>query len=228
METEHNTKYEKTAHYECGHFNKKFTQSRNVFRHLKAFHGCQTYTKCKHCTQIYGDMSLCDKHEIETRGTYAEVSEKIKIKIVQQICKHAIGKIFQSFKIQADNQNDVYNFVREHLEDLKLFLRNKIADLRPLKIQLLVSVQVVKPTDDTKVSCQANSKSKTLATEISEEKVFDFIDQMQFNTNFFQQLEVDSLLRKMITWISTLTNSNLSEVADALRRHPPYWEITLF
>ena len=58
-EKEHNTKYEKVADYKCGQCKRKFTQSRNLIQHLKTVHGCQTYTKCKHCTQMYGDPS-CD------------------------------------------------------------------------------------------------------------------------------------------------------------------------
>ena len=52
MEKEHNTTYEKTADYESEQCKKKFTQSRNLIQHLKTFHRCQTYAKCKQCTQI--------------------------------------------------------------------------------------------------------------------------------------------------------------------------------
>ena len=158
MEKEHNTKYEKTADYDCGVFGSKFTESRGVIRHLKTVHGCQTYTKCKQCTQIYGDTSSCARHEEDAHGTHTEVSEKIECSLELQE-KQAIGKFFQSFRTQADNQIDVFTFVTEHLEDLKLFVRNKIAELGPFKIQLSVFVQMLKPTDDTKVGCHANTKS---------------------------------------------------------------------
>ena len=162
MEKEHNTKYEETADYECGQCNKKFTQSRNLIQHLKTVHRCQTYAKCKQCTQIYGDTSWCARHERDAHGTHTEAPEKVKSKIEQQTAKHAIEKFFQSFRLQADNQIDVFTFVTEHLEDLKLFVRNKIAVLGPLKIQLSVFVQMLKPTDDTKVGCHANKTSKVL------------------------------------------------------------------
>ena len=184
MEKEHNTKYEKTASYECGQCNKKFTQSRNLIQHLKTVHGSQTYTKCKHCTQIYGDTSSCARHEEEAHGTHPEVSEKTECNLELQE-KQAIGKFFQTFRIQADNQIDVFNFVTEHLEDLKLFVRNKIAELGPLKIQLSVFVQMLKPTDDTKVGCHANTKSKVLTTEPSDDEIFEMVDQMKNSIQIF-------------------------------------------
>ena len=184
MEKEHNTKYEKTADYECGQCNKKFTQSRNLIQHLKTVHRCQTYAKCMQCTQIYGDTSSCARHEEDAHGTHTEVSEKIECSLELQE-KQAIGKFFHSFRIQADNQIDVFTFVAEHLEDLKLFVRNKIAELGPLKIQLSVFVQMLKPTDDTKVGCHANTKSKTLTTELSDDEIFEMVDQMNNSIQIF-------------------------------------------
>ena len=185
MEKEHSTKYEKTASYECGICGSKFTASRNVIRQLKTVHGCQTYTKCKHCTQIYGDTSSCARHEDDAHNTHTEAPEKVKSKIEQQKAKHAIEQFFQSFRLQADNQIDVFNFVTGHMEDLKLFVRNKIAELGPLKIQLSVFVQMLKPTDDTKVGCHANTKSKVLTTELSDDEIFEMVDQMNNSIQIF-------------------------------------------
>ena len=185
MEKEHNTKYEKTASYECGQCNKKFTQSRNLIQHLKTVHGCQTYTKCKQCTQIYGNTSSCARHEENAHGTHTEAPEKAKSKIEQQKAKHEIDKFFQSFRLKANNQIDVFSFVTEHMEDLKSFVRNKIAELGPLKIQLSVFVQMLKPTDDTKVGCHANTKSKVLTTELSDDEIFEMVDQMNNSIQIF-------------------------------------------
>ena len=117
------------------------------------------YAKCKQCTQIYGDTSSCARHEEDAHGTLTEVSEKIECSLELQE-KHAIGKLFQSFRIKADNQTDVFTFVMEHLEDLKLFVRNKIAELGPFKNQLSIFVQMLRPTDDTKVGCHAKKSRK--------------------------------------------------------------------
>ena len=186
MEKEHNTKYEKTAHYECGQCNKKFTQSRNLIQHSKTVHGCQTYTKCKQCTHIYGDTSSCARHEADAHGAHTEVPEKVKSKIEQQKAKHAIEKFIQSLRLESDNQIDVFNFVRaERMEDLKLFVRNKIAEIGPLKIQLSVFVQMLKPTDDTKAGCHANTKSKVLTTELSDDEIFEMVDQMNNSIQIF-------------------------------------------
>ena len=185
MEKEHNTKYEKTASYECGICGNKFTASRNLIRHLKTVHGFQTYTKCKHCTQIYGDTSSCARNEDDAHDTHKEAPEEVRSKIEQQNAKHAIEKFFQSFRLQADNQIDVFNFVTEHMEDLKLFVRNKIVELGPLKIQLSVFVQMLKPTDDTKVGCHANTKSKTLTTELSDDEIFEMVDQINNSIQIF-------------------------------------------
>ena len=142
-------------------------------------------TKCLHCTQIYGNTSSCARHEEDAHDTQTEPPEKVKSKIEQQKAKHAIEKFFQSFRLQADNQIDVFNFVTEHLEDLKLFVRNKIAELGPLKIQLSVFVQMLKPTDNTKVGCHANTKSKVLTTELSDDEIFELVDQMNNSIQIF-------------------------------------------
>ena len=89
-EKEYNTKFGKAADYKCGQCKRNFTQSRNLIQHLKTVHGCQTYTKCKHCAQMYGDTASCDKHEKGAHGTHSEVPEKVKSKIERQKTKHAI------------------------------------------------------------------------------------------------------------------------------------------
>ena len=90
MEKEHNTKHEKAADYKRGNCEKKFFQSRNFIQRLKTVHGFQTYTKCKQCTQIFGDTSSCVRHENHAHGTHTEVSEKVKSKNGQQKAKHAV------------------------------------------------------------------------------------------------------------------------------------------
>ena len=175
LEREHETKSEKAANYGCGVCGSKFTESRSVIRHMKTVHGCQTYAKCTHCTQIYGYTSSCGRHEEHALETHTQVSEKNKSKIEQQKAKHAIGKLFQSFRIQADNQIDVFNFVTEQLGYLELFVRNKIAEFGPLKFQLSVFVQILKPTDDTKVRCHANTQSKFLTTEPSDDEILEML-----------------------------------------------------
>ena len=185
MEKEHNINYEETAAYDCGVCGSKFTESRNVIRHLKTVHACQTHTKFMHCTWIYGDTSWCARHEQEAYGTDTEVPEKVRSRIVQQKSKNAIGNFFQSFGLQAKNQIEVFYFVTEHMDDLKLFVRNKIAELRALKIQLSVFVQMLKPIDDTKVGCHANTKSKTLKTELSDDEIFEVVDQTNNRIQIF-------------------------------------------
>ena len=196
MEKEHNTRLKNTASYECGVCSKKLTESRNVIRHLKTFHGCQMHTKCKHCTQIYGDTSSCARHEEDAHGTHTEVSEKTECRLELQE-KQPLGKFFQSFRIQADNQIDVFTFVTEHLVDLKVFMRNKIAKLEPLKIQLSVFIQMLKPTDDSKVGCHANTKSKTLTTELSDVEIFEMVDQMNISIQIFSTVESEFVVQKI-------------------------------
>ena len=76
-------------------------------------------------------------------------------------------------------------FVSEHLEEPKLFERNKIAELGPLKIQFSVFVQMLKPTDDTEVGCHANTKSKVLTREPSDDEIFEMVDQMNNSIQIF-------------------------------------------
>ena len=64
-------------------------------------------------------------------------------------------------------------------------MRNRIAELGPLKIQLSVFVQMLKPTDDTKVGCHANIKSKILTTELSDDEFFEMVDQMNNSIHIF-------------------------------------------
>ena len=68
-----------------------------------------------------------------------------------------------------------------------LFLRKKVIEKGPLKIQLSVSVQMVKPIDDTEVSFRANKKCKKFTTDITEDETFDFIDQMSNAIKIFSR-----------------------------------------
>ena len=76
----------------------------------------------------------------------------------------------------------------------------------PLKIQLPVSVLMVKPTDHTNVSCHANTKTQMFTTNINDDGIFEMIDQSIIQSKFFQQVVVDSLFGKSIIWMSTLPN----------------------
>ena len=185
MEKEQNIKHEKTANYDCGICGSKFTESRSVIRYLKTVHGCQMYTNCKHCTQIFGDKYLCDKHEGDAHGTHIEIRENKKSKIEQQKAQHAMGNFFQSFRIKLDNQIDVFNFVTEHMQELKMFVRNKVVEMGPLKIQISISVQMVKPTDGKKVSCHASTKCKVFTTNITDDAVFHFVHQTNNSIQIF-------------------------------------------
>ena len=70
----------------------------------------------------------------------------------------------------------MFNFVKEHLTDLKMFVRNKVVEMGTLTIQISISIQMVKPTVDTKVSCHASTKCKVFTTDITDDEVFDFVD----------------------------------------------------
>ena len=139
----------------------------------------------KHCKQIYDHNSSFAILEEDAHGTHTEVLEKVKSKIDQQKSKHAIEKCFLSFRLRAGNKIGVFNFAAEHLENLKLVLENKIAELGPLKFQLSVFVQMLTPTDDTKVGCHANTKSIVLTTEPSDDEIFEMIDQMNNSIQIF-------------------------------------------
>ena len=66
-----------------------------------------------------------------------------------------------------------------------------------MKIQLSVFVQMLKPTDDTKVGCQANTKSKTLTTELSDDDVFEMIDQMNISNQIFSTVGSGFVVQKI-------------------------------
>ena len=210
----------KTADYECEQYNKKFTQSRSLIQHLKTLHGCQTYAKCKHCTQIHGDTSSCARLEKDAHGTHTEVPEKIESKIEQQKAKYSIENFFQSFRIQADNKIDVFNFVTEHLEDLKLFVRNKIAELAPLKFSSLLLYRCWNQPMIRKSAVIQSQNRKFYQQNYQMIKTLKWLTKWTFQSRYFQQVEVDLLFRKLVIWISILSNSNLSEEAATLLRHP--------
>ena len=159
QQKEHNTKYEKTARYENGFCCNKLTESKSVNYHFKTVHGYQMYTKCKHHTQIFGQISVVINMKLILTVTSQMLQKKLKAKIEQQKAKHAIANFFQSLRIQAGNQIDVFNFVSEILADLKWSVRKKIAELAPLKVHLSLFVKILKPRDETKVGGHAKTKS---------------------------------------------------------------------
>ena len=76
-------------------------------------------------------------------------------------------------------------------------MRNKIAELGPLKILLFVFVQMLKPTDDTKVGCHANTKSKTSTTELSDDEIFEMVDQMNNSIQILSTGESGFVVQKI-------------------------------
>ena len=146
MEKEHDTKHEKTADYECGQCNKKFTQSKNLIQHLKTVQRCQTYAKLKQCKQIYGDNSSCARNEEDSHFKQSFPRR------LNAVWSYKRNKLLESFFTRSGYKRTTKLMFSPLLRSIS------IAELVPLKNQLSVFVQMLKPIDDSKVGCHANTK----------------------------------------------------------------------
>ena len=161
---------------------------------------------------------MCARREEDVHGTHTEVSAKVKIRLSNKRLNLQSKNFFQSFRLQAYNQIDVFNFVMEQLAGLKMFVRNKIAELGPLKIQLSVFVQMFKPTNDNTICGHANTNLKALTTEQSDDEIFEMIDRMNNSIQIFSTGGCGFVVRKIDHLDININNFNLSEVAVTLGR----------
>ena len=133
-------------------------------------------------------LMVTTHHVLDMRKTLMVLTQRFprRLNAIWSNKRIMLLEIFSAIQDTSRQSNYVFNFVTEHLGEPKLFVRNKIAELGPLKIQLSVFVQMMKPMDETKVGCHANTKSKTLTTGLSDDEICVMIDKINNSSKFFQ------------------------------------------
>ena len=67
--------------------------------------------------------------------------------------------------------------------DIQGFIKKKLSELGPVKLQF--SANLVKPIEETKVSCHARSTAKVLLTELDDNDHYSMVDQIVSTRQIF-------------------------------------------
>ena len=62
--------------------------------------------------------------------------------------------------------------------DIQAFIKKKLSELEPIKLQLSAFAFLVKPIEETKVSCHGSSNAKAIVTEFDVSDYYSMVDQM--------------------------------------------------
>ena len=70
-------------------------------------------------------------------------------------------------------------------DDIQKFLQTKVMELGPIEVQFSNFANLLKPIDETKVSCHASSYAKPVITQMDDNNYYSMIDQMVSTIQMF-------------------------------------------
>ena len=165
--------------YECGLCQETFTQSSSVFRHIRGIHVFSAPTKCLYCTSVFGNQDMLKQHIAVKHNPIRQLHTlEDTCKLQSQKEQHATKKCFQSYRLNIIQQLDLLALMDSLKKEIQSFLINKIIESGPLKIQFSVFASLMKPIDETKVSCHASSHSKVALISLNDDDFFQMVDEM--------------------------------------------------
>ena len=80
--------------------------------------------------------------------------------------------------MRITDELDLLCLMQSCKDDIQKFLQTKVMELGPNKVQFSVFANLLKPIDETKVSCHASSYAKPVITQMDDNDYYSMIDQM--------------------------------------------------
>ena len=174
----------KTAIYTCAICSKKFIRCDNVFRHLRENHNAKSPQKCSFCDEVCTNLAELQQHVSQVHDIRTSTpNQQSKLKFTTE--QHASNKFFQSFRMRITDELDLLCLMQSCKDDIQKFLQTKVMELGPIKVQFSVFANLLKPIDETKVSCHASSYAKPVITQMDDNNYYSMIDQMVSTIQIF-------------------------------------------
>ena len=182
-EVHNKTEKRKKAKYTCTDCSKNFTRD-NLFRHLRENHKAKSPKKCYFCDVVCTSSENLQHHvsqEHDIRMNAFNKQSKLKFTTEQ----HAANKFIQSFRMRINDELDLLCLMQSYKDDLQKFLQTKVMELGRIKVQFSVFATLLKPIDETKVSCHASSYAKPVITQMDDNDYYSMVNQMVSTIQMF-------------------------------------------
>ena len=149
-----------------------------VLRHLRVSHNSTEPRKCVYCDIVFGKLyelqsHVTEQHDIRNPNSTSQAKE-----LTFSCEQHATKNFFQPYRMNIREQLDLLSLIKSLKEEIIDFTRSKITENGPIKLQMSVYANLIKPLDEAKVSCHSSSYSKPVLSSLLEEGYFDIVDQM--------------------------------------------------
>ena len=151
----------KSANYECRSCSSTFSQCQSTFRHLRENHSSKKPSKCIYCPIVFVDQNNLKDHILRKHDIIQPKLEASKIDNIEfQSEQHATKKFFQSYRMEIHKQLDLLDVMESCRIEIESFLISKVKEQGSIKVQFSVLAEMIKPIDETTVSCHASNFSK--------------------------------------------------------------------
>ena len=160
----------KSATYECGSWSSTFSQCQSTFRHLRENHSSKKPSKCIHCPIVFVDQNSLKDHILRKHDIIQPKFDASKIDNIEfQSEQHATKKFFQFCRMDIHKQLYLLDVMESCRVEIESFLISKVKELGSIKVQFSVLAEMIKPIDETTVSCHASNFSKIVLLTLSDE-----------------------------------------------------------
>jgi len=191
LRMKHQLNITKTAvSFHCGECGAQFTKSKNLVRHLRSQHQSANPHRCFFCPQFFAMENSLNDHEQKDHGLNVENVPRKRIANPASIeaTTVAINNRFKThcLKLPKDELSiDPFNYLVSQQTNIMDFIDAELQKVPNMKVGISISVDLVKPLNNDKITAFFNSCLVRIAHSITDEEYLDHVDQLMSKLNVF-------------------------------------------
>ena len=176
--------------FSCGHCETKFTQVKSVLRHLRQQHTYSQNYRCQECARIFGTNASLQEHSTENHATCSSQQSATNpgdwgIPALVTTSS-AINSYFNVHRFDFTSQTvDPFAFLIGHIGEIISFINDKLSNVHMTRVGLCMQVKLVKPLTGETTEPFFNTVLLSLAQVVTEDDVYNLIDQIISQLNIF-------------------------------------------
>ena len=178
------------ASFHCGECGAQFSKSENLVRHLRSQHQSANPHRCYFCPQFFAMENSLNDHEQKDLGLNVEnvpwkrVANPASIEATTVAIKN--GFTTHCSKLPKDELSiDPFNYLVSQQPNIMDFIDAELQKVPNVKVGISISVDVVKPLNNDKITAFFNSCQFRNAHSITDEEYLDHVDQLMSKLNIF-------------------------------------------
>ena len=178
------------ASFHCGECGAQFTKSKNLVRHLRSQYQSANPQRCYFCPQFFPMENSLNDHEQKDPGLNVKNVPQKRFANPASIeaTTVALNNRFTThcLKLPKDELSiDPFNYLVLHQPNIMDFVDAQLQKVLNMKVGISISVDLVEPLNNDKVTAFFNSCLVRIAHSITDEEYRDHVDQLMSKLNVF-------------------------------------------